>query len=199
MTVIAFPTFRAPASMTWGLNGLSTLFTSPGGITQGVERTALWVASFSFDLLEPADWRKLRAFAAALTNPNNSSLVGDPTYVCGGYAAGTPKVDGASQAGSHTLATKGWPANQTNALVAGDHIQLATGQMLMVLASVNADASGKAAVPIAPYIRGAPADSSAIEIAAPKCVMTIPKMAYSASVQPPILAAMSFDMQEIVS
>lgn len=195
---IPFPTFRSPSSITWGLQGLSTPFTSPAGSIQTVERTSLWKATITFQTLESPDMRKLQAFMAKLLNPQNVFQITDPSYVPGGTPAGAPLVNGANQVGGNTLNTKGWTANAVDVLKAGDLITLATKQMLMVTDDVNADASGNATVNVAPYIRTAPADSSVITTTSPTCVMNVPKYAFDVSVSPPIIGDLSFDALEVI-
>jgi len=78
-----------------------------------------------------------------------------------GLALGTPRVDGASQEG-RTLNTKGWTANITGQLLAGDKIQIGN-RLHQVLRNVNSDASGNATIDIFPSLRESPPDSLIIE------------------------------------
>lgn len=87
---------------------------------------------------------------------------------------GTPVVHGASQAGA-SLITRGWtPAMPIAAAGSFFHYDTSTGRTLhMVVADVEADASGHATLTIEPPIRTAPADGAALEIAAPSCIMRL--------------------------
>lgn len=196
-TYINFPDILVQG-LTWGLQGLSTTFTSPNGAQQSIARTALWVATIKFDILEEADTRMLQAFMARLTDPAIVFYMKYPAYKPLGSVAGTPKVAGGSQAGSKTLATSGWTASAAGVLKAGDLITLATKQMLRVTSDVNADASGNATVNVSPYIRSAPANLSAIECNNPTCVMQLPKFSSSFSVSPPMTGALTIEAQEVI-
>lgn len=198
MNYIDFPTFRNPTSMTFGLNGLSTVFSSPAGATQAIARTALWKGTFKWEVLTEDDWRIMRAFMGKMVNADNVAVVKNVAYTPAGSHPGTPVIDGAGQTGGYTLKTKGWTASQTGVLKAGDYITLTTKQMLMITDDANSDASGNATLNVSPYIRTAVVDGSAIECVTPSVVMRMPGFAAPASVEAPIIAAMSFDMLEVL-
>jgi hypothetical protein len=91
-------------------------------------------------------------------------LIGDPS-------GKTPKgsnlttgaaalVDGANQSG-YALKTKGWQANKTGVLKAGDQIQLIY-RLHRVIDDVDSDASGEATLNIWPPIRETPADGQTL-------------------------------------
>lgn len=92
-------------------------------------------------------------------------LMGDPSGATArGALGGTPLVDGAGQARSKTLDTKGWTAT-TTVLKAGDYIQLGTGldaRLYKNLTDATTDGSGLVSLDVFPRIRGPLSDSQEI-------------------------------------
>ncbi len=79
-------------------------------------------------------------------------------------------VNGASQTG-YDLVTDGWQASQTGIMLAGDWLQLGTGntsRLYKVMADANSDASGNATLTLWPKLRSSPADNDAITVSSPK-------------------------------
>jgi hypothetical protein len=101
-----------------------------------------------------------------------------------GTALGNPMVDGTSGGynlpTSYFLHTKGWTANQSNVLNAGDYIQIGM-RLHRVTSTVVADNNGNAVIPIWPSIREQPGDGQDVitsnaqglwRLAENKCVWT---------------------------
>ncbi len=113
------------------------------------------------------DGRRLSAFLAALGGMRGRFLFRDPTirqqgstlasYVAGGFQTGG------------MLVTAGWPPFSTP-LLAGDFVSLGSGaetRLHQITADVVTDEAGVATLTLVPRLRSAPADGTALEIAAP--------------------------------
>lgn len=183
-------------SCEWDLAGLSTVFQSPGGKSQGVRRTALWKATLHFKNQSEDGYRELQAMLGKLTDPQNVVLIRDPSYAPRGTAGGTPKVDGANQTGN-VISTKGWSHSEL-VLKAGDLMQFATRQMVRVTDDITSTSSGKADIHIAPYIRTSPKDAAGIEVLDPAVPMRVPKFSGAVAYSPGIRADLSFDLLEVL-
>ncbi len=108
-------------------------------------------------------------FAAALLSLNGRAgtfLLGDPLRVTPrGSAAGTPVVDGSHDAGSKTLAVRGWTPSQTGVLQRLDCVQVGSGtsqRFHYVLVDADADGIGKVTLDIWPTLRESLSDGAAI-------------------------------------
>lgn len=193
LTYVPFPA-QIPNQISWGLVNRNTVFQSPGGDVSQVARTPLWKATLSFRNLDNGESAALRAFLAQLSRPARVFRLTDYGAKPRGSRAGNPVVSGANQTGG-ALITSGWTANAQGVLLAGDYVQLATGQLLTMDSDVNADASGVATLNLSPDIRTAPADGSPLTLTNPTCVMWMPQLAIP-STSPPIAADLSFDCVE---
>jgi len=81
-----------------------------------------------------------------------------------GGIPGTPLVDGADQTG-RSIDTKGWTADQSNVLKAGDFIKFAGhNKVYMVTADAGSDASGLSTLTIEPALVSSPADEAALTV-----------------------------------
>jgi hypothetical protein len=118
-----------------------------------------WEVDVSLPPMKRPDAEAWLAFLLSLNGMEGTFLFGFPTSKTPrGPAAGSPVADGTQSAGARTLATKGWTANQSPVLRAGDFIQLgtsATTRLHKVLVDANADGSGLASLEIFPGLRGA--------------------------------------------
>lgn len=176
-TIMDLPASIKPRTTTWRPVDLSARVESPlSGHSQTQVRPGVrWQTDLSFSVLDPAKRQAMDAILTQLAQRTYLLRVQDYTYVRQGSGAGAPKVNGASQSGL-TLHTKGWTANQTGVLLAGDRIQLDTYQVIIVTVAVDSDASGNAAIPLGLPLRDPPADSSDIETATPKALFEIPEL-----------------------
>lgn len=138
-----------------------------GEVQTYVHQGQWWEAELKFPPLDRADGEALVAFLLSLNGMEGTFLLAPPgAETPRGLATGTPRVNGSSQTGT-TLNTDGWTTSRTNILRAGDWIQLgssSTARLYRVLADVNSNASGQAALDLWPKIRTAPADNALITV-----------------------------------
>jgi hypothetical protein len=83
-----------------------------------------------------------------------------------GSALGVPVVDGSSNAG-RVVDSRGWTANTSGILKAGDRIQIGNC-LYQITKDVDSDSSGEAPLLIWPRLRATPADGSTIVTSSPK-------------------------------
>lgn len=117
---------------------------------------------------DAAAGKAMAAFLTVLRGPASRFLFEDPS-LRNPVVQGAPVVDGAGQSG-RSLLTEGWTPNAV-VLGAGQGLSLGadeTTRLHIATADVQADAAGRAAIPIWPALREAPADGASIEIAYPK-------------------------------
>lgn len=126
-----------------------------------------WEAKVSLPPMKRADAERWIGFLLALRGRAGTFLMGDPlAKTARGIATGTPQVNGAGQTGK-TLATKGWTANKTGILLAGDYFQLGSGsatRLHKLLKDANSDGTGLATLDIFPSLRESPANNDALTI-----------------------------------
>jgi hypothetical protein len=136
----------------------------------------MWAAQLSFPPLDSTDAPILEAFLVSLRGKYGTFLLGDQRRETPrGVATGTPVVDGAGQTGG-TLNTRGWTADVTGILKAGDYIQLgsfASARLYMVLQDADSDGSGDATLTVWPNLRSATTDGAAITTSAAKGVFRL--------------------------
>lgn len=105
------------------------------------------------------------AFLLSLNGRSGTFLMYDPAGPeARGVLGGVPVVKGASQTGKE-LITDGWPATTTGVLLAGDYIQLGSGEqtrLYKVMKDIDSDGAGDATIDIWPRIRESPSDSEAL-------------------------------------
>ena len=174
MPTLDFPTTIRPASVRWRqrantqvhesqLSRVATTYELPG---------SLWAVTLAF-----SDWRRseladLEAFVAMLRGrAGRFRLWNHARETPRGIGTGTPLVAGASQTGT-TLNTRGWTPNTAGILLKGDYIGV-NGELKMVVADANADASGAAALTFEPPLRASPADLAAITVTRPTAVFRL--------------------------
>ena len=114
---------------------------------------AHWEIEVAFLPVLRAEAQRLEAFLLSLRGKAGTFRLADPYRSLPlGSNLGTPLVRVATVAGDEAVLTKGWTVSQTDALKAGDFIQIGT-RLHMVLQDADADASGNAAVNVWPPIR----------------------------------------------
>ena len=105
------------------------------------------------------------AWALALAGRSGTFLMYDPAAPSPrGSLGGTPLVNGAGQSGK-VLVTDGWTPSTSGLLLAGDYIQLGSGEqtrLYKVMQDVASDGGGNASIDIWPRLREAPADNEAL-------------------------------------
>lgn len=105
------------------------------------------------------------AFLLSLRGQYGTFLMGDPGKPQPrGVATGSPVVDGANQTGER-LTVRGFTANVSGILRAGDYIQLGSGgsaRLHTVLLDADSDSTGRVTLDIWPRLRSSPANGSAV-------------------------------------
>lgn len=114
---------------------------------------AHWEIEVAFLPVLRAEAQRLEAFLLSLRGKAGTFRLADPYRSLPlGSNLGTPLVRVATVAGDEAVLTKGWTVSQTDALKAGDFIQIGS-RLHMVLQDADADASGNATVNVWPPIR----------------------------------------------
>jgi hypothetical protein len=199
---IGLPAIRRPAEAAEHLVGLTQTHQSPfDGSVQTLEMPgARWELTATWPTLGPDDRRVMAAFLASLRGKAGrftfSPAQWSPRRASGG---GSPVINGDFQTGT-TLSTRGWTA-LGQAMRAGDWLSFVDTRgrrrLHLVLADVNADASGIAALQISPPIRRAGADGAVVEITAPSGIFMLPQdEAPQLNIRAPSLGQVTITMQE---
>ena len=162
--------------------------------TTGAQR---WIVTADWEGLTRAQFAPIQAFVIAQRGQWDSfSMVLPGHKQPQGVATGTPLVNGATQSG-RTLATRGWSANVTGILKAGDFIGI-TGQtkVYMVTSDANSDASGNATLVIEPALMATPADGAALVVRNVPFTLALASDTIEIGVQPPVLYSFSLSLIE---
>lgn len=175
MTYPTFPLGVDIASAEWGLLSNSMSHISP---LSGAEDTlelpgARWFVTLTPDAdLTRAEAAALEAFLIALRGrAGRFYLWNHARPSIRGSGAGAPVVGAANQLGA-SMATAGWTPNAVGVLLPGDYVGIG-GELKMVTAQVDANASGVATLPIEPPQRYAPAAGSAVVLTRPTAVFRL--------------------------
>lgn len=174
MTQYTWPSDLPIASAEWGLQSNNQIFRSPlTGAEQVLELPgARWVVSLSFERDNPDVLAPLQALLVRLRGQAHTfSLHNHERPTPRGIATGTPLVNGASQTGS-TLNTDGWTPSTTGILLAGDYIGIGS-ELKMIVADVDANGSGEAALSIEPPLRASPSDNDPIVVTRPTAIFRL--------------------------
>jgi hypothetical protein len=160
-----------------------------------------WRLSASTPTLDRAEAAAWIAWFQKLNGPEGTFLIGDPAQAAPrGSALGAPVVDGASQTGL-TLDTRGWTANESGVLLAGDYIQLGTGSSARLhtnLTDVDADASGLATLDIWPQLRESPSDGAPITLTDTVGQFRLAQTQSPWTWRPPTLTEIEFEAVEAI-
>ena len=125
--------------------------------TNGAQR---WVITADWVGLTRAQFAPIQAFVLAQRGQWDTFSAALPAHkLPQGVATGTPLVNGANQQG-RSLATRGWTANLSGVMKAGDFLGIA-GQtkVYMVTADANSDSTGSATLVIEPALLAIPSDN----------------------------------------
>jgi len=150
-----------PSTVDFGIKYNTRINVSPlSGSTQTIELPAArWVASLSFDGMEPEETRVLAAFLAQLRGASGRFLVYDfshPTPRGIDNLTDTVTVNGASQTGN-SLITSGWTFPSTGILEPGDYIKIDdTNEVKVITSTVTTVGSSAATLNFEPPIRISP-------------------------------------------
>ncbi|MDR3381732.1 hypothetical protein [Cupriavidus basilensis] len=200
MAVPDWPASLVPARATWGLQSNTETFTSP--LNRSIQTTerpgARWKVTLELPSMTADKRGRLEAFLASLggmagrfrlwpharpvsavgVGASDAGLVLD--FLNQAYQAqGTPAVSGALS-DFRVLPSKFWPAS-TLVLRAGEYLEVG-GELKIVTADVVSDASGGAAIPIAPPFRMAPQVNAELVLDRPRATMMLINDEYSVSV-----------------
>ena len=162
-SIVQMPASPVPQSVELGAQDTVAISTSPfTGQQQVQDWQASWLTgTITMPPLTNTQAQTWIAFLLQLRGQANVFQFGDPiARAPQGTGAGVPVVNGAGQSG-YSLATRGWTANATGVLLAGDWLQIGY-RLYRCLDATNADASGYASVPIWPQLRESPADGVAL-------------------------------------
>jgi hypothetical protein len=177
MAVVTLPSFFPIKESSMRLRSVQQSFTSPlSGYTQvSAAITQKWEADITLRPMTNLEAGAIRAFLAKLNGMENTFKIYDPDRKLPLGTAkttpGTPLVNGAGQTGT-TINVDGLPLSATNYLVEGDFIEF-NGEFKMVVAPVNTNGSGQAAIQFRPAIRNAPADNAPVIVQSAACAMML--------------------------
>lgn len=177
MTTLTMPTTPGFLDSRFGLRARTQVFESPlSGALQTLELPgALWVATYSLPPMTRAQAAAWQAFLVDLGGRAGRFWGYDPDARSprGAYDAAqdTPIVSGAGQTGA-SLATSGWRASITALLLPGDYFSVG-GELKMVTAQVDSDATGAATIAFKPALRASPVDTSALTLTNPVVEMRL--------------------------
>lgn len=127
-----------------------------------------WAVDASIPMLNRDSADIWRAFFTRLNGGEHTFLLGDPlSSTPKGEGGGTPLMDGGATVGTSTLSIDGASISQTDWLMAGDYIQLGSGEnarLYMVVSDVDTTITGKANIPIWPSLQIAPSDNDPLTV-----------------------------------
>jgi len=140
------------------------------------------------------------AFFMAADGPRRRFLLPDPARGdLNGSASGTPVVDGAQNARSETLDVRGLTANDVDAFLPGDRIQLGSGvdsRLHVVQTQAGTDGSGLVTLDIWPPLRSDYPDGAGITVSNCKGVFRLDSNTSEWDVEPPTIYGFSFTAVE---
>lgn len=144
------------------------------------------------------------AFFLSLNGRSGTFLMGDPNGATPrGSAAqtpGTPLVVGGSQTGNE-LDVDGMPANVTGYLLAGDYIQLGTGEnahLHKLLQQVDTDTAGAATFVLWPSLRESPDDNDPVIVSNCKGLFRLSSNEMPYEITPPYWYSIAFSAVEAI-
>lgn len=166
-----FPDIEPDGNAEWGIRTLTSTYESTlNGSAQHLQLPAAkWAGVLSFSNRGGAEARILRGFVFSLGGPAGRFDILPPDFDQQGSMAGPGVVDGADQTGKE-LTTGGWTPNQPALFEPGDYVGI-DGELKMITERIASDGSGAATLKFAPPLRNSPANSSAIEVSAPRVTM----------------------------
>lgn len=161
MTTFAFPDIT-PTSSTFELVSNTRVFQSPltNAVQTSSRKGSMWKATLQFNNLTGDQRSEMQAFLVKLNGQQHRFTLKDHAYTRRGAGGGTLRVDGGSQSGT-TLLCDGATASINNYLRAGDYISF-DGQLYMIVADTNSDATGAVSLSIAPPLRFSPSNNQVI-------------------------------------
>ncbi|MDQ2069313.1 hypothetical protein [Natronospira bacteriovora] len=172
--IVPFPNIRHPGRATWGMVANNGRFLSvlSSAMQEMVRPGARYACEIGFPRLRGRDGQLVEMFLEQLLANAAWTRMPHWAYQRYGSGSGNPVVDGTLAAGK-IVTTRGWSASATAVLEPGDLIGLSSNELCRVTATVNANASGEAEIPIAKPLRTFPSDGEAIEIESPKALFKL--------------------------
>ncbi len=199
LTLVSLPTEPGFRTVDFSFAEAVASYKSPfTGQTQTQRWPGADTLSGSFSLPPLTQWAADEWVAALmmLRGPVNVFQLGDPLKkIPRGRAGGVPLVDGAVTATSSTITTRGWIAGRFGVLLPGDYMQIGY-RLYRVLDRINADATGKAAIPVFPTVREALTDATPIVLASPRGLFRLANNTNKWSADYTRLSAISIDFIE---
>jgi hypothetical protein len=201
---LTFPTTIAPESVSFAPRSAVAISASPFTFTQQAQVYSgqQWQVDFAMPPMVRADASEFIAFMLRLNGRQGTFLFGDPNgQVPRGSASatpGTPLVMGAGQTGD-SLIVDGLPTSTTGYLLAGDYIQLGSGngtRLHMVTANVNSDGDGEATIEIWPSLRESPDNNAAVTVSGCKGVFRMSSNVMGFDINAPFFYSMTFSAYE---
>ncbi len=198
---ISMPDLQGMSSFSFQMKSVNAVVRSSFTLKSQVQthQGQMWMASMGFPPRNLADSASWRAFLTSLNGMQGTFFIGDPLATSPrGSVLGTPLVNGASQTGQ-VLLTKGWTADETGVLLAGDYIQIgsdSTTRLYKVLVDADSDGSGLSSLDIWPRLRESPSNSAAITTSSTKGTFRLSKNIQGWSQIPAGFYVISFTAEE---
>lgn len=165
-----------PSGQTWSLVTNTKTYVSPltNAVQTATRKGSHWKTTATFNNLTGADRAKMQAFLSKLNGQENRIYFQDYSYSRRGTAPSGDtglRVDGGSQTGTSVL-LDGATASTSDYFRAGDRIAF-DNCYHMVTADCDSNPSGHVTVPIAPALRGSPANNALVNFTTPLAVMIV--------------------------
>lgn len=165
---VTCPTALAPNSVRWRAIKSNSVGQNPMSFQTTIYEYdgEMWGVEVSYPSLTREEAAPFFGFLASLRGEAGTFLFGDTLLNAPlGAGGGTPKVNGAGQAGNKTLVTDGWP-NSTLVLKTGDFFSI-DNRLYMSLTDITSNGSGAATIDIFPAAR-THADNASLVLSNPK-------------------------------
>ena len=170
MPTLDFPSI-VPSTVSFGIKHNTQINVSTlSGATQTIEIPgARWVATMSFDSLEPAEARLMASFLTKLRGASGRFKLYDyshPTHAGTGSVPVAVLVSGTVLQGDTSINTTGWATITPGEILLkeGDYIQLEGNEVKMVSADVVSNGTGAQAITFEPPVRTPPSALSSVVI-----------------------------------
>lgn len=166
MPTLAFPTLsRGPSSLAWSLVSKTMTHASP---LSGATRTlalpgAQWKFTATWPALSGDERRQVEGWLASLNGRAGRFTFSPPEYPVPRGTLRSATINGPLQTGSSLVLS----TTASATLLAGDFVQLPTGQLVRVTANATANGAGGMTVSIAPPIRVSPTHGAAVTVINP--------------------------------
>jgi hypothetical protein len=196
---IAFPTTFGVSNFTIGLRHVVAGASSPFTLSEQIQvhQGTAWEISFSLELLNRDQAEAYNAFVLSLRGREGTftmAVAGSETPR--GAVSGTVLVKGAGQTGQD-LIVDGLPLSTTGVFKAGDFIQIGT-KLFKNLVDTNSNGAGEATLTLAPTIKTAFADNTAVVYTNSKGIFRANENMTTITITPPNQMSLSMSAREVV-